>query len=279
MRNLLQFFLRFGGLLLFLLLEGVCFYLIVQFNQKQKQIYFSSAGALIGGFYERYDNTVDYLNLKDQIKSLMEENARLRRQLPNASFSDDIELDTIDTYEDDSLVQRYVYIPAKVINNSITSNNNLLTLDQGRRKGIEPHMGVVGRNGLVGIVWNVRDRYSSVMSLLHRQTRISAAIRSTNYFGSLVWKGSNPQYMQLDAIPKHAVVNKGDTIQTSGYSIFPEGIMIGTVEERTIDPGDNFYTIRVKLINDMSKSKHAYVVKDLLGDELQKLKEEDENEQ
>ena len=274
MRNLLQFFMRFGGLLLFALLEGVCFYLIVQFNQKQRQIYLSSAGAVVGGLYERYDNTVDYLNLKDQIKNLMEENARLRRQVPGINNLDIAKIDTNEVAIEDSVIHRYIYIPAKVINNSITSSNNLLTLNQGRKHGIEPHLGVMGKNGLVGIVWNVRDRYSSVMSLLHRQTRISAAIRRNGYFGSLVWKKNDPQFMQLEAIPKHASVEIGDTIQTSGYSIFPEGIIIGTVESRTIDPGDNFYTIEVKLNNDISKLKHAYVVKDLLADEIKKVEEE-----
>jgi rod shape-determining protein MreC len=279
MRQLLQLFLRFGGLFLFLLLEGLCFYLIVNFNQRQKQIYLSSASDLVGGFYERYENTIDYLNLKDQIKNLMEENARLRRQLPNASYINNEETDTIQIIKEDTLIQRYEYIPAKVINNSIISTNNLLTLNKGREEGVEPHMGVIGREGIVGIIRNVGDHYSSVMSILHSQTRISAAIRPSGYFGSLVWKTSrNPQFMQLEAIPKHAKIEVGDTVQTSGYSIFPEGIIIGLVEERTIEPGNNFYNIKVKLTNDLAKIKHTYIVRDLEIDDIEQLKESVENE-
>lgn len=279
MRQLLQLFLRFGGLFLFLILEGLCFYLIVNFNQKQKQIYLSSASDLVGGFYERYENTIDYLNLKDQIKNLMEENARLRRQLPNASYINNQQTDTVQLVKEDTLIQRYEYIPAKVINNSIVSTNNLLTLNKGSKEGVAPHMGVIGREGIVGIIRNVGDHYSSVMSILHSQTRISASIRPSGYFGSLVWKTSrNPQFMQLEAIPKHAKIEIGDTVQTSGYSIFPEGIIIGLVEERTIEPGNNFYNIKVKLTNDLAKINHTYIVRDLEIDDIEQLKESVENE-
>ena len=274
MRQLLQLLLRFGGFFLFVLLEGLCFYLVVNFNQRQNQIYLSSSSALVGGLYEQYENAIDYLNLKDQIKNLMEENAKLRRQLPNAQYPPAQKSDTIEIVKQDTIRYRYEYIPAKVINNSIVGSNNLLTVDKGSKAGVKPHMGVIGRSGIVGIVRNVGTNYSSVMSVLHSQTRISASIKRSGYFGSLIWKDeNNPQYMQLEAIPKHASIEKGDTVQTSGYSIFPEGIIIGIVEDRIIDPGDNFYKIKVKLINDLSRVKHAYIVKDLEVSEIGKLKE------
>jgi rod shape-determining protein MreC len=110
------------------------------------------------------------------------------------------------------------------------------------------------------------------MSLLHHDTRISAVVKNNDYFGSLVWKGGSPRYMDLEAIPKHAEVHKGDSVVTSGYSsMFPEGLLIGTVASAKLENGSNFYNIRVKLSCDLNKIKHVYVVDNLMREEQETL--------
>ena len=271
MRNLLQFIMRFGGTLLFIVLEVISFYLVVNYNSKQQTVYLTSANHVVGSLTERYESTIDYFNLKNQIKSLMEENAALRKALPSSGFNN---ITAIDTIYNDSLKQRFTFIDAKVINNSIVQTNNYLTLNRGRQHGVQTHMGVLGPTGVVGIVRASSAHYCSVMSLLHSQTRISAAISRNGYFGSLTWEGGDPTLMNLEAIPKHAVVNNGDTIKTSGYSLFPAGVVIGIIEENELIKGSNYYDIKVRLINDLAKIKHAYIVKDLMREEFSELEQE-----
>lgn len=44
------------------------------------------------------------------------------------------------------------------------------------------------------------------------------------------------------------IFSKGDSLVTSGYShSFPEGILIGTVDDFNIEESDAFFDIRVKL--------------------------------
>ncbi len=119
------------------------------------------------------------------------------------------------------------------------------------------------------------DNYSVVMSVLNIDIRVSAKISRNNYFGVMVWDGLDSRYMTLESVPKHAIVHIGDTIVTSGYSsVFPEGVLIGTIESFFKPSGLNFYTIRVALFNDLNKTQYVYVVNDLLKEELLKLEGE-----
>lgn len=269
MRNLFLFFIKYNAFFLFVVLEIISFYLIVNNNEKQNQVYVSSANSIVGSFYERYDKIIGFWNLGDVNAELANDNKRLLEQLPNAYF--DNEVDTI-AVRDSFFAQQYEYIPAKVVNNSVTRYDNYLTLNRGKSHGLKNNVGVITSSGIVGVVEKISKNYAVVMSILHHNTRISAKIKESEYFGSLVWKNNDPKYMYLDAIPKHATIELGDTIVTSGYSSkFPEGIMVGVVENAEVIKGSNFYEVKVKLSSDISNLSHVFVVNNLMKDEKEAL--------
>ncbi len=269
MRNLVLFFIKYNAFFVFVILEIISFYLIVNNNEKQNQVFVSSANRTIGGFYERYDKVVSYWKLGDVNAELANDNKRLMEQLPNAFF--DTEVDTIQV-KDTLYKQQYEYIPAKVVNNSVNRYNNYLTLNRGKLHGIKSNTGVITNSGIVGVVQKTSKNYTSVMSILHHNTRISVKIKSSEYFGSLIWKGDDARYMYLDAIPKHAKVEVGDTIITSGYSsMFPEGLIVGKVKKAEVVKGSNFYEVKVKLSCDLSNLGHVFVVKNLMKEEKDAL--------
>lgn len=286
MRGFLQFLFQNGSTFLFLLLEALCFYMVVRFNDSQREVYLSTASIYAGSINKTIDNATNYLWLKSDVDELMRENALLRQQLYQMAISrgdsllgdslsrEDVAAFLRDTLPADSLRNSFVFVPANIINNSIVAQDNTLTIDRGRRDGVASGMGVISNNGLVGIVMKVSERYATVMSLLHRQTRISASIRRTGYFGVLRWGGESSRYMYLEAIPRHEKVYPGDTIQTSGYSnIFPSGIMVGLVHKIDTLPGDNYYNIQVELSTSMAKLQKAYVVKSATRDEVRQLEQ------
>lgn len=271
MRNLVLFFIKYNAFFVFILLEIISFYLIVNNNEKQNQVFVSSANQVTGSFYARYDKITSYWNLGDVNAELANDNKRLMEQLPNAYFNDDI--DTVEVV-DTQYLQQYEYIPAKVVNNSVNRYNNYLTLNRGKSHGIKSNTGVITNNGIVGVVKKTSKNYTGVMSILHHNTRISAKLKSSDYFGSLVWKNDDARYMYLDAIPKHAEIEKGDTIITSGFStMFPEGLMIGTVSKAKVIDGSNFYEIKVRLSCDMNNLSHVFVVNNLFKEEQETLEE------
>lgn len=262
MRTLILLIIKYGGFLTFIGLECICFWLVVKNNPDQRSIWLNSSNYFSGLLYERTNNLTKYWNLSAEADSLANENARLRAELRSARFQEDV-LEGSAT--DERWQQHYTFIAAEVVNNSISELNNYLTIDKGKRHGIKPRMGVITNDGIVGIVISVGDYYSSVMSVLHKESRIACSVKRTNAFGSLVWEGSNPTKAQLNDIPKHTTVIVGDTIQTSGFSSkFPGGIEVGYVEDADLRPGSNFYSINVNLKNDLSRVKYVYVVNNLM---------------
>ena len=100
------------------------------------------------------------------------------------------------------------------------------------------------------------------MSIFNSQTKISARIKDKGYFGSLVWSNNGDvRFMMLNDIPKHVPIKLGDKVETSGYSnLFPSGILLGKIVGKRIPPGSSTYELKVKLYQDMTKIKFAYVV-------------------
>ncbi len=247
-------------------------YLVVQYNANQRKIYLSSSNLVSGYLYTKYDGLAQYVRLSSVADSLAEENAMLRSELKNAKFRETVLRDTSDR---EKLLQQFTYIAASIKNNSINRLNNTLTLNRGSTHGIKPRMGVISpKGGVVGIILDTSPRFSTVLSILHKESRISARIKRNGFHGSILWKGNNPRHVQLDAIPKHANLVVGDSIYTSSYSaIFPEEILIGKIDTFWKEPGSNFYTIDVMLVNDLSRAKYVYVIDNLMKEEQLILEE------
>ena len=170
-------------------------------------------------------------------------------------------------------------IVSKVIHNSYNVYENYLTLNSGQLQGVKPDMGVVNSLGIVGIIDNTSPHYSTVISILNKKSLINAKIKKSNHFGSLIWDGKSTGFVQLIDVPRLAAIRKGDTIVTGGQSvIFPENINIGTIEKIYIDNQTNFYTLDIKLFNDMTNLGHVYIIKSKDREELINLEKKEEDE-
>jgi rod shape-determining protein MreC len=272
MKNLFLFLWRFKYFILFLVLEIFCFFLIYQNSNFHHAAFVNSSNTVAANVNESVKSLKDYLNLKKVNGDLASENARLRSMLKDAYYSDTAARRNItDTVNH----QQYSFIAAKVINNSVNRRNNYLTLDVGSLQGVQSEMGVVCSEGLVGIVKDVSPHFCSVMSFLHKDSKISAKVQKSGYIGSLIWDGYSSNRAELKDIALHVQLAKGDSIVTSSYSsIFPEGIMLGWVDEVEKKAGDNFYKITVRLSTDFSKLTYVYVINNVLKEEQKKIEEE-----
>jgi rod shape-determining protein MreC len=170
-------------------------------------------------------------------------------------------------------------IVSKVINNSYNVHENYLTINNGESSGIQPDMGVINSNGIVGIIDKTSKNYATIISILNIKSQINAKIKKTNHFGSLIWDGKNTGFVQLIDVPRLAAIRKGDTIVTGGQSIiFPENINIGTIDKIYTDNETNYYTLRVRLFNDMTNLGHVYILKSKDREEIKKIEKESKGE-
>ena len=83
----------------------------------------------------------------------------------------------------------------------------------------------------------------------------------TCYFGYLKWEGGNSRFAYLKDLPRHAEFNLGDTVVTSGYStVFPEGVMVGTVDDMSDSHDGLSYLLKIKLATDFGKVSNVRVI-------------------
>lgn len=249
-------------------MQGVCVFLLVRNSKYQRAAILGASNEFAGNIYEGYSRVTDYLTLGEENRVLAEENARLRRMDSTAFYDLGYSLVAVN---DSNSQQQYQYISARVINNSINRINNYLTIDKGSIHGILPEMAVLGPNGVVGIVKDVSEHYSTVISVLHSSTKVSSKIKKNDYFGSTMWDGKDPETAKLLDIPSHAQLEVGDSIVTSTYSgIFPRDILIGTVSELG-NSGESFRDIRIQLSTNFRNISYVYVVRDLFKAERDTL--------
>ena len=271
MRNLFLFLWKYNFFIFFLLIETFCGYIIVQNNNYKRATFINSANSFAAKTNTLVSSVTDYINLRATNDALSRENASLKTLLPDVFYVDSA---LKQTASDSILRQQYTFLTAKVINNSTNRRNNYLTLNKGSKHGIRQEMGVICSDGIVGIVKDVSEHYSSVISFLHKDSRISARLKNSGYIGSMVWNGFDDTHGTLNDIAKHVKVSKGDTIVTSSFSaIFPEGVMIGTVEGISASNGNNFQDIDVKLSTPFGKLSYVYVVNNLFKEEQKALEE------
>ncbi len=274
MQQIVNFIIKNSNRLLFLLLLVFSLFLTIQSHSYHKSRIISSANFLSGGVYEKINNIGEYFSLRSRNDALAQENAKLRSILFNAK-------DTTSLPRFDSIkgVKTTDIIVSKVIHNSYDSHENYLTLNSGSVKGVKPDMGVINSLGIVGIVDDTSPGYSTVISILNIKSQINAKIKKSNHFGSLIWDGKSTGYAQLIDIPRLAAIRKGDTIVTGGQSvIFPENLNIGTVDKIYIDEETNYYTLNIKLFNDMTNLGHVYIIKSKDREEILNLENKEKDE-
>ena len=225
----------------------------------------NTANLFTGKINLQYDKIDYYFQLKKTNDSLVAANEKLYNKLAsNFNIPDSGSKEVIDSIQIDSILQyrKFNYMTAKVISNSVTSPSNFLVLQSVNTSLMRVGMGVVDpNNAVVGVITDVSDEFAVVMSLLHKDSRISGKLLKTGETGTIIWDGKYPNLVTLTGIPKSTKVAKGDSVITSGFSIiFPKGLMLGRVEQVYLEKSTNNYKINVRTTSNFYNLEYAYVI-------------------
>jgi rod shape-determining protein MreC len=262
MRNLFQFLRKYYFVFLFLLLEALSLTLFFNYNEFQGNVMYMATYSLSGSIDNLFRNISEYFSLRKTNRILVEELAKFYKPDSVTGFV----LDSLSGTE-------FRYIGARVISNSTNKRNNFLMINKGKLHGIKNHMGVIIGNKIVGQVVSVSPHFSWIMSVLHKDSRISAKFKKNNQLVTVEWPGGNYKIGEVKEIPRHVAIIKGDSIITSGNSeIFPEGILIGTIEDYTVVEDENFNYATILFSTDFNSLGYVEVVVDLMRKEKEDLK-------
>ena len=243
--------------------------MIYKNNSFHEASFVNSSNKLVGTIYKWKGNITEYIELQRVNDELSAENEDLKNRL-KANF---VNVNDHFVMINDTMRERkYRYKSAHIVNSSINKQLNYLTINKGSLEGIKPKMGVVNTKGMVGVVKDVSEHFSTVLPIINLKFTASAELQRSGNFGLLRWDGDDFRYAYLNDVPRHADVQLGDTIISRGASaIFPKGINIGSVSDVESKEGSNFHIIRVELFNDFSKIRYVDVIDNLLAKEQREV--------
>lgn len=268
MQQIIVFLTRNKTGLMFMVLMAVALGLTFKAHTYHNSQVVSSANLITGTVLQGSENINQYFDLQVQNEILVEENEALRDQLLNSSLENDTISPQLNFIKD----TLYKIQKTKIISNNYDKLDNFLLIDGGLNDSIKQDLGVISSKGIVGIVQNVSSNFSRVISILNTNTSINAKLNKSSHFGTLTWDGNSPNVMRLIDVPRSAPVKKGDTISTGGRSlVFPENVPIGVIEDFDLDENVGYYSISVKLFNDMTNLKYVYVIENTRKEEALQL--------
>ncbi|MBC7587176.1 MAG: rod shape-determining protein MreC [Chitinophagaceae bacterium] len=270
MKNIFLFIRRFFVFICFILLQVFCIILLSNSSKTHQAFFAASANEVTGKIDKQYSGARNYLDLKKENDRLQQENARLLNRLKSDfEAPDSTKKIVVDTLLKDTLnrYRKYTFLPAKVVGNTVTSPSNYIMLERGSKQGVKKGMSVISPQGIVGVVAEVSENYCKVMSLLHRNTRVSAILKKNNSSGDVEWDGVDPHFVLMRKVSKSAQVAKGDTVLTSTYSTYPGFIAVGTVAEIKQDAATSFILLKIKTATDFFSIQHVYIVENVRYEE------------
>lgn len=249
--------------------------LLFRNNAYQQSVYLTSANSVSSGIGGVVTDVKSYFHLKTVNAELEHQNAELEKKLLNLT-SEITQLRTL-IPESKSVSfaggERYDYVLAGVVNNSTIKHRNYFTINKGKKAGIEPGMGVVDRNGIVGIINVAGANTARVISVLSEGQPFSIRIKGYNAVGTLIWRHGNPDIAYAEEMPRHLRYHTGDTVVTSGFSTtFPAGLPVGVVMSRIHSKDDNYITLKVRLFANFEQLGIVRVIKDIYKQELDSLR-------
>ena len=264
MQSIINSIVKNRNLIIYLFLSFVTFNYLYN-NSSVHYSGFGKIGTYISGSTSSiYSYISSYFNLRQENNKLIEENLELKKY--ESQFID--KSDTRDLLE--NKIDKT--ISAKVILNSINKNKNIIVINKGELNGITKEMGVISSKGVVGIIKNITDNYSSIVSLLNTDLKINAVLKNSSTIGSISWNGLDPRIVQLNDIPLSSSIKVGDTIETGGMSFyFPKGIPIGIIENYNNTSLEGYYSIDVSIFIDFSSLSNLYIIERTDNDEIKSL--------
>ncbi len=156
--------------------------------------------------------------------------------------------------------QSYVSLTAHVIGRDPSNWNASLIIDKGQKDGLKIGMPVISVLGVVGRIFEIGKNTAKVILLSDSAFSVAATVQRTRESGLLT--GSLEGVCRLAYLTDKADVKVGDRVITSKLSsVFPEGILIGLVQD--VRASQNTHTVEclVEPAVDLSQIEEVIVIK------------------
>ena len=270
MQKLLLFIRKTGVAIVFVILEIVairCYAYSTPYTQARLLVW---SNAVVGYVHSAFAGVSNYFTLRRENIRLTEHIAMLENRIRTLEASMPEEQVHVE-----GVLQRYEYLPARVISSTTNRSRNFITLDKGFRDGVSADMAVMTPEGYaVGVVIDCSENFAVAKTLLNVDFRISGVLAEDGSHGSVVWSGGDTRIIDFVELSKYAQVKEGDLVRAAGFShYFPREAMIGNIEKVALAENGTSYNCKVRLMADMGRVFNVVLVRNTSAGEAQALEE------
>ena len=163
-------------------------------------------------------------------------------------------------------IKAYEPVLARVFARSPSTWYSTVEINKGTSDGVRADQPVVNGEGLVGKVKSVTSGSAVVMLLTDQDFGVSAKAARSGEPGSIDPAVGAPGELRLELVPRGKLVEEGERIVTAGTvsprlnSLFPPGILIGTVNRVDEGEGELDRRIHVRPAADLRRLEHVEVL-------------------
>lgn len=216
---------------------------------------------------------IDKVNAYKEMKDVYEENKKLKETLGKYTVLE-AERDALkqeitdlkDLMKIDKTLTEYEYLNATTINRNVGYWYNSITIDKGKKNGVENSMAVITSGGLVGQIEKTSNFNSTVklITTTDINNKISVAINSggTMVYGILKGYDDKEKVLLVEGVSSDIEIKEGDVVTTTGLTgVFPSGILVGKVASIETDQFDLAKIVKVKSDVDFDHINFVTVLK------------------
>ncbi len=184
----------------------------------------------------------------------------------NASLEKEIE-ELKDTLKLNQTLTEYNTVNATVLSRNKSYWFNTITIDKGKKDGIEVDMAVITKNGLVGKISKVSYTSSEVKLITSDDInyKVSVGISTENGDTYAILNGYDKKtgLLMVTGVDKTTAIKENDVVTTSGLGgKEPRGIYVGVVKKQENDKYNLSKTVYLKTGQDFNSIHYLTVLKE-----------------
>jgi rod shape-determining protein MreC len=165
---------------------------------------------------------------------------------------------------------QYLLSVAQVIGRDPSNWYQTIIINQGAKDGLEPDMPVITPAGLVGRIVGVTPNTAEVLLLVDNESAVGARLLENRITPGVVQGNGQSEVLEMVHLSHDEEVEVGNTVLTSGFSsIFPKGLLIGTIEEVTIDSNALTKNALIRPFVDFDQLEEVMVICQVLAEDTE----------
>ena len=156
----------------------------------------------------------------------------------------------------------FTFVSASVTGRDTDDPYGGFTVNKGSLSGIKKHDPVITDGGVVGYITEVGLTFCKVSTVLSPDLKLGAIDNRSGDSGLVTGKLKSARngFCILKNLSRTSGVAIGDYISTSGEGIFPEGLLIGSIEYIGTDKVNSSVYAEIKPFADISELRNVMVI-------------------